>query len=208
MRFAALTFGLALSTAIIAASPNSYQVHNLVSDVAGEADHTDANLVNAWGIALSPTSPMWVANNGTGTSTVFNGTGALLLTVTVPSVSGAGQGVPTGIVFNLGASPTSTDFLVSGTGTAARFLWATEDGGIAAWAGGPSATIKFAATDGASYKGLAMAGDGGSHFRLYAADFHNGKIDVIDFNFARRPYRAALPIRQFRQGSRRSTSRI
>jgi len=185
MRLAALAFGLALSTAIIAASPNSYQVHNLVSDVAGEADNTNTNLVNAWGIALSPTSPMWVANNGTGTSTVFNGTGALLLTVTVPPVSGTGLGVPTGITFNLGSSPTSTDFLVAGAGTAARFLWATEDGGIAAWAGGASATIKFTATDGASYKGLAMAGDGGSHFRIYAADFHNGKIDVIDFNFAK-----------------------
>ena len=103
----------------------------------------------------------------------------------VPPVSGTGQGVPTGITFNLGASPTSTDFLVAGAGTAARFLWATEDGGIAAWAGGASATIKFAATDGAVYKGLAMAGDGGSHFRIYAADFHNGKIDVIDFNFAK-----------------------
>src|SRR5439155_4920508 len=88
--------------------------------------------------------------------------------------------------FNLGASPTSTDFLIAGAGTAARFLWATEDGGIAAWAGGTSATIKFAATDGAVYKGLAMAGDGGSHFRIYAADFHNGKIDVIDFSFTKK----------------------
>jgi uncharacterized protein (TIGR03118 family) len=185
VRLAALIFALALSSAVIAASPNSYQVHNLVSDVAGQADNTDTNVVNAWGIALSPNSPMWVANNGTGTATVFDGTGALKLTVTIPSVSGTGQGVPTGIVFNLGASPTSTDFLVAGAGTAARFLWATEDGGIAAWAGGASATIKFVATDGASYKGLAIAGDGTSHFRLYAADFHNGKIDVIDFNFAK-----------------------
>jgi uncharacterized protein (TIGR03118 family) len=183
MRLAALAFGLALSTAIIAASPNSYQVHNLVADVAGQADHTDASLVNGWGIALSPTSPMWVSDNGSGKSTVYDGTGTLFLTVTIPSVSGTGQGAPTGITFNLGASPTSTDFLVAGAGTAARFLWATEDGGIAAWAAGGSATIKFTATDGAVYKGLAMAGDGGSHFRVYAADFHNGKIDVIDSTF-------------------------
>src|SRR5437870_5035676 len=185
MRFAALIFGLALSTAIIAASPNSYQVHNLVSDVAGLADNTDTNLVNGWGIVLSTTSPMWVSDNGSGKSTVYDGTGALKLTVTIPPVSGTDHGVPTGITFNLGASPTSADFLVAGAGTAARFLWATEDGGIAAWAGGASATIKFAATDGAVYKGLAMAGDGVSHFRIYAADFHNGKIDVIDFNFAK-----------------------
>src|ERR1700694_2261250 len=128
MRLAALTFGLALSTAIVAAPPNSYQVHNLVSDVAGQADKTDLNLVNGWGIALSPTSPMWVSDNGTGKSTVYDGTGALKLTVTIPPVSGTDHGVPTGIVSNPAASPTSADFLVAGAGTAARFLWATEDG--------------------------------------------------------------------------------
>ncbi|HEX6793272.1 MAG TPA: TIGR03118 family protein, partial [Casimicrobiaceae bacterium] len=48
--------------------------------------------------------------------------------------------------------------------------------------GGAVATIKFAAQDGASYKGIALAGDG-AHFRLYAADFHNGKIDVLDNAF-------------------------
>jgi uncharacterized protein (TIGR03118 family) len=187
VRLAALIFGLALSTAIIAASPNSYQVHNLVADVAGQADNTDGNLVNGWGIALSPTSPMWVSANGTGKSTIYNGLGiaAGISPVTIPPVSGTGQGVPTGIVFNLGAGSKPNDFLVAGAGTAASFLWATEDGGIAAWAGGASATIKFVATDGAVYKGLAMAGDGVSHFRLYAADFHNGKIDVIDFSFAK-----------------------
>jgi uncharacterized protein (TIGR03118 family) len=184
VRLAALTFGLALSTAIIAAPPNSYQVRNLVSDVAGQADNTDLNLVNAWGIAMRATSPIWVSDNGTGKSTVYDGTGALKLTVCVPAVSTpcpTDTGVPTGITSN----PSATDFLLvpNTPGTAASFLWATEDGGIAAWAGGANATIKFAATDGAVYKGLALAGNGSS-FRLYAADFHNGKIDVLDNTFA------------------------
>jgi uncharacterized protein (TIGR03118 family) len=180
-RLAALTFGLALSTELIA-DPGNYRVTNLVADLPGVAANTDPNLVNAWGIVSGPTTPMWVSDNGSGKSTVYDGTGALKLTVTIPSAS-AGTGVPTGIAFNPGASPTSADFLVGGAGTAARFLWATEDGGIAAWAGGASATIKFAATDGAVYKGLAVAGDGISHFQIYAADFHNGKIDVIDSTF-------------------------
>lgn len=183
VRLAALAFGLALSTAIIAASPNSYQVHNLVADVAGQADNTDTNLVNGWGIAMRATSPIWVSANGTGKSTIYNGLGVAFAfsPVTIPSVSGTGQGVPTGITSN----PSSADFLIvpNTAGTAASFLWATEDGGIAAWNGGASATIKFAATDGASYKGLALAGNG-SGFRLYAADFHNGKIDVLDTTFA------------------------
>jgi uncharacterized protein (TIGR03118 family) len=168
-----------------AGNSGSYAVTNLVSNVPGLALNVDANLVNGWGIVTGPTTPFWVSDNGTGKSTVYDGTGALRLTVTIPAVGGTGQGVPTGVVFNLGASPTSNDFLVSGPGTAARFMWSTEDGGIAAWAGGASATIRFAASDGAVYKGLALAGDGATHFRIYAADFHNGKIDVIDSTFTK-----------------------
>ena len=201
-RLAVLACALALSTPILADQGNQgnrgnqensgnagnsgrYAVTNLVSDVSGAAAHQDANLVNGWGIVAGPTTPFWVSDNGSGHSTVYDGTGALKLTVTIPSVDGTGQGVPTGVVFNPGGNATSNDFLVSGAGTSARFLWATEDGGIAAWAGGASATIRFAATDGASYKGLAMAGDGGTHFRIYATDFHNGKIDVIDSTFTK-----------------------
>jgi uncharacterized protein (TIGR03118 family) len=192
-RLAVLTCALALSTPILADQGNGnshksgggYNVTNLVSDIPGLTVNQDSNLVNGWGIVSGPTTPMWVSDNGSGKSTVYDGTGALKLTVMIPGPGGTGQGAPTGIVVNLGASPTSNDFLVAGAGTAARFMWATEDGTIAAWAGGASATIKFTASDGAVYKGLAMAGDGGTHFRIYAADFHNGKIDVIDSNFSK-----------------------
>src|SRR6516162_9363300 len=122
---------LALSTAIFAdqggnsqgnnsqgnsGKSGGYSVTNLVADQAGAAANQDTNLVNAWGIVAGPTTPMWVSDNGSGKSTVYDGTGALKLTVTVPAVSGGGSGVPTGIVFNLGASPTSTDFVVAGAG--------------------------------------------------------------------------------------------
>lgn len=190
-----LTCALLLSTSVLAAKGHGrggYNVTNLVSDVPGLTTNQDTNLVNGWGIVAGPTTPMWVSDNGSGHSTVYDGTGALRLTVAIPTAAGMGQGVPTGVVFNLGASPTSNDFLVAGAGTAARFMWSTEDGAIAAWAGGPSATIRFTAPDGAVYKGLAMAGDGDGHFRLYAADFHNGKIDVIDSNFAKTPTAGAF----------------
>jgi hypothetical protein len=36
------------------AAQNFYQTHNLVSDETNTADHTDPNLVNAWGIAFNP----------------------------------------------------------------------------------------------------------------------------------------------------------
>lgn len=179
-KIAVLACAVALSTPILA-DPGNYQVTNLVADVQGVAANTDGNLVNGWGIAMRATSPIWVSDNGTGKSTVYNGLGNQISPpspVTIPAVSGTDHGVPTGITSN----PSTSDFLLGGAGTAAIFLWSTEDGGIAAWNGGASATIKFAATDGAVYKGLALAGDG-THFRLYAADFHNGKIDVLDNAF-------------------------
>ena len=52
-----------------------YAQTNLVSDQPGVALHTDANLVNAWGISHSPTSPFWVSDNGMGVSTLYNGSG-------------------------------------------------------------------------------------------------------------------------------------
>lgn len=42
-----------------------YEQHNLVSNGAVPAGHTDTNLVNAWGIAFNPNGSVWVANNGT-----------------------------------------------------------------------------------------------------------------------------------------------
>src|SRR5512144_549693 len=46
---------------------------NQVSNQAGTANLQDPDLVNAWGLALSPTGPLWVANNGTNTATIYTG---------------------------------------------------------------------------------------------------------------------------------------
>src|SRR3989442_2510080 len=170
VRFAALIFGLALSTAIFAAPPGTYTVTNLVADPTGPTAHnTDANLVNGWGIALRPTSPVWVSDNGTSMSTVYDGLGNIISPPSPVSIPGP----PTGIVANL----SSADF------GGALFLWALEDGHVAAWSGGAAATTVFTATDGAVYKGLTIAGNG-TAFLLYVADFHNGKIDVLTSSFA------------------------
>src|SRR5262249_18280835 len=56
----AIAAGALLAAGSAASSDeNSYTVHNLVSDQAGVADHQDPNLVNAWGIAASSSSPWW-----------------------------------------------------------------------------------------------------------------------------------------------------
>ena len=49
----------------------SYRQINLVSDQPGVALVQDTNLVNAWGVSFSPTSPFWVSDNGTGKSTLY-----------------------------------------------------------------------------------------------------------------------------------------
>lgn len=181
-RITLLACALTLSTPLFA-EQNDYQVTTLVADQStqsNKAPNTDGNLKNAWGLVTGATSTFWISANHTGFSTLYNGLGAQISPpspVVVPPTSGTGLGSPTGITTN----PSKADFLVEGT--AAIFLWATEDGGIAAWKGGPSATITFAAKDGAVYKGIAVAGNG-TELRLYAADFHNGKIDVLDNTFA------------------------
>src|SRR5512137_364080 len=72
-RMAQLVLLAAVPTAAFAGA--SFVQHNLVSDIPGLADQTDPNLVNPWGIAASATSPLWISNNHSGTTTVYNGSG-------------------------------------------------------------------------------------------------------------------------------------
>ena len=156
-----------------------YAVTNLVADLNGAGATTiDPNLVNPWGVAFGPTGTLWVANEGTGTSTLYDVNGvAQSLVVTIPSAISATGGKPTGTVFN----PTA-DFVIPGGGKA-NFLFAGMDGTIAAWSAGTSAQIVIdrSAQD-AVYLGVAIASDGVSNF-LYAANFKNNSIDVFDANF-------------------------
>jgi uncharacterized protein (TIGR03118 family) len=163
---------LALSAPLSAAQRNAYTLHPLVSDELGAAPTVDPSLVNAWGLTAGPATPWWVADNGTDVSTLYTAAGAKVpLTVTV-------DGGPTGAVFN-----GSSAFVVNGQ--AARFLFASEDGVIRAWAPAFGTTAAVAVPDSgadAIYKGLAIAVTS-SGPRLYAADFHNARVDVFDGSF-------------------------
>jgi uncharacterized protein (TIGR03118 family) len=178
-RRALLALALVLGAALVAVSPltaaqrNSYTVTPLVSDQPGVAPHTDPNLVNAWGLTAGPMTPWWVADNGTDKSTLYNGDGTPRpLVVDV-------AGGPTGTTFN----PTSA-FLLP-TGGKALFLFDSEDGVIRGWNGAQGTTavvVKDRSDVGAIYKGLTVA-DTPAGPRLYAADFHNARIDVFDGSF-------------------------
>jgi len=141
---------------------------------------TDPHLVNPWGLSVSATGPWWVADNGTGLSTLYNGIGTVqALVVTVPNVSGVTDpSAPTGTVFN----GTPTDFLVA-PGKPSRFLFSTEGGTIAGWNSGTTAVQMVNKSGTAVYKGLALAQIAGVN-HLYAANFMAGTVDVFDRTFA------------------------
>jgi uncharacterized protein (TIGR03118 family) len=88
----------------------------------------------------------------------------------------------TDVVANLTRGFALTD---AGGSNAAEFIFASKDGMIGAWPvgkGPADAMIVHAAVDGAVYTGLAVAEHKGRAL-LYAADFHNNKVDVFDSNF-------------------------
>jgi uncharacterized protein (TIGR03118 family) len=178
--------GLAV-VALVGATPVSagaaaggYLQENLVSDQPGVAQLTDSQLVNAWGMSRGPNTPVWVSDNGADVTTLYSGAVpgnpespvVKPLTVIIP-----GGGAPTGQVFN-----ETSAFLLPGTTTAARFIFIGEHGDLSAWAGGQAATL-VGHTDGAVYKGLALA-HSPSGPRLLAANFHDNRIDVFDSTFA------------------------
>jgi len=173
-------FGLAVAVGVLSAQPNRavYLQRNLVSDLVGEANRRDPNLVNPWGISFNPMGgPFWVSDNGTGVVTVYNGAGKPFpvgspIVVTVPPAAGGiPPSAPTGQVFN----PT-VDFTLA-PGMRAVFLFATEDGTIAGW--NPMVSPANAVTkvdnsaSGAIYKGLALGSNVNGNF-LFRGQFSRG----------------------------------
>jgi uncharacterized protein (TIGR03118 family) len=160
------------------AGGRGYALRPLVSDGGVPATFNDRSLVNAWGLAASPTGPWWTANEARNASTLYSATGRKqLLTVSVP-------GGPTGVVYYGGAR-----FRVSAHGRSdpARFIYACEDGHIRAWTptvpAGWSTQAEVVVDESgtaAVFRGLAMIGD-----RLYATDFHNARVDVYNASWRR-----------------------
>jgi uncharacterized protein (TIGR03118 family) len=183
------------------AAAQFYTQHNLVSDIPGLADLTDSSLVNAWGLVSSTSSPWWVSNNGTATSTLYNGNnGAKVALTNLPCQCVIVPGAPTGVVFNGSPFATGTGFVVTSGGASgpARFIFASEDGSISGWNPGvpppvpppplvsSQAIIAVQPSD-AVYKGLAIASTIPGNVAgdlLYATNFHAGTVDVFDHNFA------------------------
>ncbi|HTT05795.1 MAG TPA: TIGR03118 family protein [Steroidobacteraceae bacterium] len=179
------------STGVAGATGALYAMTSLVSNSSAiSALHTDANLVNAWGLAFNPQGFAWVSNQGSSTSTLYDGNGVLNPPYSggpssigiAPGVSGVAQ--PTGIVFN----PTTQFVISSGANSApALFLYATIGGTIEGWAQAVNPNSAVIVHDngasGSTYTGLTMAKDASGNYFLYAADFKNARVDVFNSSF-------------------------
>jgi uncharacterized protein (TIGR03118 family) len=173
------------ATASQADGQNHFVWTNLVSDIPGVAQGVDSNLVNPWGIVPSPSNTIWIADNGTGVSTLYkpDGTKVPLVVTIPPSASNTEGGNPTGTVFNSGPG-----FVVSENGNSgpAFFIFVSEDGSISGW--NPQVAFDHAviAVDHGSqeaiYKGAAL-GTTATGGRLYVTNFHAAKVEIYDQNF-------------------------
>jgi uncharacterized protein (TIGR03118 family) len=181
MRKAISSIGLLMTLAIpsgLFAQQAGYSQTNLVSNTAGVANTTDPELLNPWGISILPGQEFWIANNNSGTSTLYDNQGKkdTGFVVTIPGAThnpngNCSSGCPTGNVSN-------------GNGAyfnGGQFIFDTEDGLIASWTStSNTAGVAFDnSASGAVYKGLASI----NNTFLLAANFNSGKIDVLDRNF-------------------------
>ena len=190
--FAALAATIASALLVVAAAPaappgkqpggDRYAVTPLASDVPGLAPTTDANLVNTWGLARSATSPWWIANNGSASTSVYTGSGTRVNVGGLPAQGVPGD--PTGAVF----SGIPGQFEVGTTASPtilgpSNFIFDGEDGTISAWRPGSTAALVTVPPSGAVFKGLAIS-NGSSGPRIYATDFAQGpghsRVDVFD----------------------------
>jgi uncharacterized protein (TIGR03118 family) len=198
MQHGMIRLTLALGAALMLASSAAmaqYHLTNLDSNQIGKAAQADPLMVNAWGLVHGPGSPWWVADENSGWSTLYTGTGKQItgLRVLIPTAGNGpdspsglnGPGSPTGTVFNSTATPNgSNEFQVEGC--ASVFLFATLDGTISGWAPQSNFNQAILAVDnsskGAVYTGLAITNRPKGNL-LYAADMAHNKVDVYNATF-------------------------
>lgn len=176
---------------MFAGQQTQYVFTYLTSNVATATPIVDSNLINGWGLALSPAGTFVVADNGTGVTTAYDAggnqspssTAPLVVTIPPGAASTTGISAPTGVVLN-----TSKSFAISSGGKSgvASYLFVTEDGTIAGYNpavnSAAAVTVVDASASGAVYKGLAVVGTG-KKAQILAANFHTGQIDVYNAQY-------------------------
>jgi len=174
---ALLLFAMCLApTLALAACGQSYAATTLVKNTGKTGDK---QLINPWGLVYGPSSPFWLSDNGSGLSTLYDGTGKKQnLVVTIPTGSGSGVGSPTGIVYN-GSSEFQIDNWTS------AFMFATLDGTISGWSHFDPNNALIGVNNSSAgdvYTGLAVTSHPSGNM-VYAADFAHNKVDVYNGTF-------------------------
>jgi uncharacterized protein (TIGR03118 family) len=162
---------------------------DLVSSIDGRAATFDPNLIDPWGIAAGPETFLWVANRGSGTATVYNEQGQRVFlqqgdqvstqfVVQIPAAPDPGlPGRPTDVIFN----PTDEfEVRLGDDREASEFLFATEDGTIAGWGDDLVLDAGPVLDSGGASSFSALALPRRSDLRLYAVDFLQGRVQVLD----------------------------
>jgi uncharacterized protein (TIGR03118 family) len=174
---------VAVAGGLVAQATNNFLVHNLVSDLPNVADHQDKSLVNPWGNGFGQ-SPFWIGDNGTGLSTLYDGTGTqntgIIVNMPGPNGSATGGHV-TGVIQNAFASNTAA-FVLAPT-RVPNFMFCTEDGILAGWNSNVDLKNAKVLSDnskaGASYTGCVLGGTSAAPL-VFLANFSGGRVDVID----------------------------
>ena len=154
----------------------TFSVTNLITNnqAINPAQITDPNLVNPWGVSFSPTTPLWVSNEGTGVASLYKiSTSDQVSIVTSPSLFPVmiQGGEVTGQFFN----PSSTAF------NGDPFVFVTQGGAIEGWrpALGNTAEVLSLANSANSYDGATLVTVNGNEY-LLAANTKTGNIDVFN----------------------------
>jgi uncharacterized protein (TIGR03118 family) len=140
----------------------------------GAPFNVDPALVNPWGVSFGRNGPLWVSDNGSGFSTLYNGLGAKQGLVVQMAGNSPANPVPITGQVNNGTSSFNGNV----------FIFAGENGAIYGWrpALGTTAQALKPPSDpntGDVYKGLALNGT-----TLIAANFRTGKLDTFTGSIA------------------------
>ncbi len=215
---ASLLFSLAVSTTALAENLHPhrgyYMQRNLVTNNVDKHQSNrrwssttieDANMLNAWGLALRPAGAgghWWIANTDSGTvslyvgdtidTPLFQNETALIAVESAPATPDD-PATPTGQIFNGSTEFPCQGFSIDGNtpiSAPGKFMVVTEDGNIQCWGetGSTNAermksfTIAATGADGSVYKGLAVTQEQSGNL-LFTANFALERIDVFDGQF-------------------------
>jgi len=172
----AVGMAVVLGIVVPAQAGPTFSVTNLITNNQSDnqAQITDPNLVNPWGVSFGPKTPLWVSNEGTGLASLYNiSTSDQVSIVTNPNLFPVKiqGGEVTGQFFN----PSSTAF------NGDPFVFVTLGGAVEGWrpALGNTAEVLSLANSANSYDGTTLVTVNGNEY-LLAANTKSGNIDVLN----------------------------